>query len=223
VVTALQGSLLGDGEPHLDPSPAFDRVDLDARSWVDVSRDWLVGGDSLFEELARTVRWRRRRRWMYDRMVDEPRLTHAMGTDDTVHPVLRRIRGALVARYTTSFGGVFANYYRDGDDSVAFHRDRELRHEGPALIAIVSLGAARPFLLRPLGGGRSVDVRPGSGDLLVMRGRCHCNWEHGVPKVAAVGPRISLSLRAGARSWADPAGESGDDLVSRPTLRKEPR
>ena len=29
-----------------------------------------------------------------------------------------------------------------------------------------------------------------------MRGRCHCDWEHGVPKVAAAGPRISASTRA---------------------------
>jgi len=113
--------------------------------------------------------------------------------------VLAELRAALDARYATTFGPTFANYYRDGHDSVAFHRDRELRHEGPALIAIVTLGARRPFLFRPHGGGRSIDVGPGSGDLLVMRGRAHCDWEHGVPKVASAGPRVSLSLRVGMR------------------------
>jgi alkylated DNA repair dioxygenase AlkB len=198
-VVALQGTLLGDGDPRLDPSRPFERVTLDDRSWVDVCRGWLAGADSLFESLAATVPWRQRRRWMYDRMVDEPRLTCAYGRRELPHPVLDDVHAELDRRYESSFGSVFLNYYRDGHDSVAFHRDRELRHEGPALIAILTLGGVRPFLLRPHGSGRSVDVRPASGDLLVMRGRTHCDWEHGVPKVASCGPRISVSLRVGMR------------------------
>jgi hypothetical protein len=69
------------------------------------------------------------------------------------------------------------------------------RSPGFALIAIVTLGATRPFLIRPLGGGPSRNVRPGSGDLLIMGGRCQHAWEHGVPKVATCGPRISVTLR----------------------------
>jgi alkylated DNA repair dioxygenase AlkB len=198
-VVALQGTLLGDGEPRLDTSRPFERVALDDRSWVDVCRGWLAGADSLFETLVATVPWRHRQRWMYDRMVDEPRLTCAYGKRELPHPVLDHVHAALDRHYETQFGSVFLNYYRDGHDSVAFHRDRELRHEGPALIAILTLGAVRPFLLRPHGGGTSVDVRPGSGDLLVMRGRTHCDWEHGVPKVASCVPRISVSLRVGMR------------------------
>src|SRR5262249_32898576 len=106
------------------------------------------------------------------------------------------IRAALERRYSSSFGGLFLNYYRDGDDSVAFHRDREVRELDEGYVAIVTLGGPRPFLLRPFGGGHSVDVRPASGDLLVMGGRCHAEWEHGVPKVARAGPRISVSLRS---------------------------
>jgi alkylated DNA repair dioxygenase AlkB len=64
------------------------------------------------------------------------------------------------------------------------------------LVAILTLGATRPFLLRPTGGGRSIDLRPGSGDLLVMGGRAQACWEHAVPKTTrAAGPRISASLR----------------------------
>jgi alkylated DNA repair dioxygenase AlkB len=198
-VVALQGTLLGDGEPRLDHAASFERVELDARSWVDVCRGWLAGADSLFEHLAATVPWRHRQRWMYDRMVDEPRLTCGYDQRRPPHPVLADVHDALDRRYDARFGSIFLNYYRDGNDSVAFHRDRELRHEGPALIAILTLGAVRPFLLRPFGGGHSVDIRPGSGDLLVMRGRTHCDWEHGVPKVACAGPRISVSLRVGMR------------------------
>jgi alkylated DNA repair dioxygenase AlkB len=93
------------------------------------------------------------------------------------------------------FGSVGLNYYRDGNDSVAWHADRELRELDETLIAIVTLGSRRPFLLRPKGGGKSINIAPGSGDLLVMGGRCQMNWEHNVPKVRHAGPRISCSWR----------------------------
>jgi hypothetical protein len=64
------------------------------------------------------------------------------------------------------------------------------------LVAIVSLGAPRSLLLRPIGGGATVRFRVGAGDLLVMGGSCQRTWEHAVPKTARpVGPRISVQFR----------------------------
>lgn len=85
---------------------------------------------------------------------------------------------------------------------MAFHADRELRdREADAIVAVLTLGERRPFLLRPMqtrGGAarRSRDFAPGPGDLLVMGGRCQRSWEHGVPKVARAGPRVSVTWRA---------------------------
>jgi alkylated DNA repair dioxygenase AlkB len=110
------------------------------------------------------------------------------------------IRAELAQRYSVEFGGVGLNYYRNGRDSVASHRDRELRRLDQTLVAIVTLGATRPFLVRHRTGGRSRDLRPSAGDLLVMGGRCQADWEHCVPKVARAGPRISVSVR-----WTAPA------------------
>jgi alkylated DNA repair dioxygenase AlkB len=135
---------------------------------------------------------------MYDRMVDDPRLSFRYARDDALpHPTLEVMRDALCTRYGVAFGGVGLNYYRDGNDSVAPHRDRELRDaDADTLVAIVTLGARRPFLLKPHGRrGRAVDVAPASGDLLVMGGRCQSGWEHGVPKVAHAGPRVSCTWR----------------------------
>ncbi len=204
-MASLQRTIFGGGEPALDVAAPTERVDLDEHSWVDVVRGWLLGGDTLFDALAASVPWRHGRRWMYERVVDEPRLTRAYSRDDPLpHPALGDVRSALEHRYGTVFGGVFLNYYRDGRDSVAFHRDRELRESEAGLVAIVTLGATRAFLFRPRSGGRSIDVRPGSGDLIVMRGRCHRDWEHGVPKAASAGPRISVSTRSPATTWAPP-------------------
>jgi alkylated DNA repair dioxygenase AlkB len=195
-VPAYQRTLLGLGEPRVDEHAPFDRIALDDRSWVEVSRSWLLGSDAVLDALVSSVDWRRGRRRMFDRMVDDPRLSRWYGADDAMpHPAFGTIRAALEQRFDAHFGGFGLNYYRDGRDSVAFHRDRELRDLDDTLIAIVTLGAVRPFLIRPLGGGRSHDVRPGAGDLLVMGGRCQAAWEHAVPKVSASGPRISVTLR----------------------------
>ncbi len=64
------------------------------------------------------------------------------------------------------------------------------------MVAILSVGAPRDLLLRPRGGGASIRVRSGHGDLLVMGGSCQRTWEHAVPKTAQpVGPRISIQFR----------------------------
>jgi alkylated DNA repair dioxygenase AlkB len=195
-VTVYQTTLLGAGEPAVDATVAFERVRLDDQSWVDVARGWLHGADTLLDALIDSVDWQQHRRWMYDRMVDDPRLSRWLHADEPPpHPSLPRVRSALETRYGVPLGGVGLNYYRDGRDSVAPHRDRELRHLDDTLIAIVTLGARRPFLIRPKGGGKSRDISPASGDLLVMGGRTQVNWEHGVPKVKRAGPRISVTWR----------------------------
>jgi alkylated DNA repair dioxygenase AlkB len=202
-VEALQGTLRGTDTPAVDDAAPLERIQLDRASWVDVARGWLRGADSLLQTLVAEVGWRQGRRKMYDRVLDDPRLSRWFHAREALpDPTLDRIRAVLSAQYRVRFGSVGLNYYRHGRDSVAFHRDRELRHLDDTLVAIVTLGAARPFLLRPRGGGPSRDVRPGSGDLLVMGGRTQADWEHSVPKVAAAGPRVSVSLRWSSRQGA---------------------
>lgn len=196
-VIAVQGSLFAAGDLEVRPGADFERVTLDDASWVDVARDWLAGSDGVLADLAGGVDWKQRRRRMYDRVVDEPRLTRWYPDHAPLpHPALDAFRAAMARRYHVAFGPLGLNYYRDGADSVAPHADRELRHLDDTLVAILTLGAARPFLVHPAGGGRSIDVHPGPGDVLVMGGACQARFEHGVPKVTrAVGPRISASVR----------------------------
>jgi alkylated DNA repair dioxygenase AlkB len=195
-MTVYQASLLGAGDPAVDPTVPFERLWLDDASWIDVARSWLHGADTLLDALIETVDWQQHRRWMYERMVDDPRLSRWLTTDEPLpHPALSSVRAALETKYDVPLGGIGLNYYRDGRDSVAPHRDRELRHLDDTLIAIVTLGARRPFLIRPKGGGKSRDISPASGDLLVMGGRTQVGWEHAVPKVKRAGPRISVTWR----------------------------
>jgi alkylated DNA repair dioxygenase AlkB len=203
VVPVHQRSLFAVGAPALAPDPHFERRDLLEGAWVEVARGYLTGADALLDELVTSVVWKQGRRQMYERTVDDPRLSRWYHRDATFpHPVLHDAHHSLRARYHVDLGGVGLNFYRDGRDSVAPHRDRELRDLDDTIVAIVTLGARRPFLVRARGGGRSIDLAPASGDLLVMGGSCQRHYEHGVPKVARAGPRISASYR-GSRRGAD--------------------
>ena len=193
--------LFDDAPAHVDATfGTRRREELGGGAWVDVVPGWLQGGADLVDALLAHAGWHARRVQMYERWVDEPRLTcwgrSHLAAVDGVGPVLDAMADALAASYGAPLRSVGANLYRDGRDSVAWHGDRILREQDTALVAVVSLGATRPFALRPKGGGPARRLRPGHGDLLVMGGTCQRTWDHAVPKVARVaGPRISLSFR----------------------------
>ncbi len=135
---------------------------------------------------------------MYGALVAQPRLTAGWPgpeVDPVAGPVVEQMRDLLSRRYGQSLTTTWANLYRDGHDSVAWHGDRVARERTQALVAIVSLGERRPFRLRPKGGGPSVAFALGGGDLLVMGGTCQRTWQHTVPKVRHAGARISLTFR----------------------------
>jgi alkylated DNA repair dioxygenase AlkB len=200
---AVQGSLLGDLEDvGLRPLAATTRTELSDGAWLDVRRGWLTGAGTLFERLAAGVPWREERRQMYDRVVDVPRLLCFYDDGDPLpDPVLETAREALTTHYADELGEPFRTaglcHYRDGRDSVAWHGDRIGRgNTEDTMVAIVSVGAPRPLLLRPRGGGQTLRYALGLGDLIVMGGSCQRTWEHAVPKTAkAVGPRISIQFR----------------------------
>jgi alkylated DNA repair dioxygenase AlkB len=81
---------------------------------------------------------------------------------------------------------------------VAWHGDRIAREIAEPIVALVSLGDPRRFLVRPRGGGRSRPFELGRGDLLVTGGAFQRRWEHSVPKVASAGARVSIAFRHGA-------------------------
>jgi alkylated DNA repair dioxygenase AlkB len=215
----VQESLL-DLSDQPEPGPVRpERVRLAHGAWVDVQRGWLAGSGELFSRLAERVPWRAERRQMYDRTVDVPRLLCFYGEDaELPDPALDACRDALNEHYQAELGEPFRTaglcLYRDGRDSVAWHGDTIGRGSTEdTMVAILSLGTARPLLLRPRptaarvagtgagdakGDGANGTLRYslGHGDLLVMGGSCQRTWEHAVPKSAhSTGPRISVQFR----------------------------
>ena len=203
----LQESLLDLGDEAAPGPLRPERVPLSRGAWVDVQRGWLAGSAPLFTRLAQAVPWRAERRRMYDRTVDVPRLLCFYGENAPLpDPVLDACRVTLNGYYAGELGEPFVTaglcFYRDERDSVAWHGDTIGRGSSEdTMVAIVSLGEARPLLLRPRGGsgqGAAGTLRYnlGHGDLIVMGGSCQRTWEHAVPKSARpAGPRISVQFR----------------------------
>lgn len=134
------------------------------------------------------------------------------------HPALAEVHRTLQHRYAVRFSGFGMIQYRDGRDGQAFHRDTDLRWLDDTTIAILTLGARRPWRLRPRTSrhdhsdtkGAVHDLAPGSGDLVVMGGRCQADWEHSVPyrPDQPLGPRISLQWRHASRQGRPFVGSS---------------
>jgi len=194
VAPAWQPTLLDVDPPWLDAGVAVTRTWLDDRCWVDTGPQLLRSSGRLFDQLAAELPWRQRTRVVWEQERLEPRLT-AGRLALPLPGVLEEARLLLSARYGADFDACSANLYRDGRDSVAWHRDRVHRVLVDPIVITLSLGHRRPFLARPYGGGPSVRFEPGDGELLVMGGSCQHRWEHAVPKVASAGPRISVMLR----------------------------
>jgi alkylated DNA repair dioxygenase AlkB len=205
VASIRQLGLLAGGAPGL---PSHGRVParrhLGAGAWIDLAVDWLPGADAWFDLLATDGDWRAQSRPMYDAIVDVPRLVWSSEHPETAVPGLADLRTWFERHYHRRFPSIGCNWYRDGRDSVATHRDR-VRSPSDTVVAIVSLGGRRPVIVRPDGGGPSERFHLGHGDLFVMGGSFQATHRHGVPKVAHADPRISVMFRTCA-ARAEPVG-----------------
>jgi alkylated DNA repair dioxygenase AlkB len=202
----MQMALFGRDEIQVNATFAgLKHTVLDSTAWVDYVPAWVRGHGRLMDELVRTTRWHSEKRPMYERIVEVPRLLATFPDDGPGHPVLEDMRTLLVERYRSPFPHLSAALYRDGRDSVAFHGDQIARDLQEALVATVSLGEPRRFVLKPREGQAPQHrFMLGWGDLVVMGGSCQRTWLHGIPKVAHAGPRLVLMYRP---TWYKPDGQ----------------
>jgi alkylated DNA repair dioxygenase AlkB len=141
------------------------------------------------------------------------------------HPALVDVETWLVRRYRVRFSGVVLSEYRNAREGLGFHRDRGMTWLDDTVVALLTLGAHRPWLMRPDPGRPeidpddalrdAIDLSPASGDLIVMGGACQRRWLHAVPTVPTpVGSRISAQWR-----WTSRRGEPDTDPTSRDPRR----
>lgn len=156
-----------------------------------------AASSALFAHLEKTLAWSQETMWMYDHEVAVPRLLARFAQDEPLPEDLVRVKALVETTIGARFNAVSVQYYRDGNDSVAWHSDHTEDLVDRAYVALVSLGAVREMQIRRKVRTRrpfSIDLEPGS--LLVMGGLAQEQWEHHIPKVARpIAPRISIALR----------------------------
>ena len=187
------------------------RIDLESGAWLDYVPAWIDASDAdrfltaLRDELA----WEHREIVIFGRRVLQPRLIAWAGSvgyrysgqtlePRAATPITAELMARVVEHTHEQVNHVLLNRYRDGADSLGLHADDEPELGPEPVVATLSLGATRRFVVKPrrarLGPGRAFAVDHGS--LLVMGGTCQRHYVHGVPRQSApVGERISLTFR----------------------------
>jgi alkylated DNA repair dioxygenase AlkB len=199
-------TLFDEPRDHLQPAihvGAFEGATvhrLDDESSITHVHGLVTGHDQLARQLSELTGWEQRRRWIYDREVEEPRLTHEYRDLTTAPTILAELATALSEYCGVPYDGIWMNWYRDHRDSTSWHADRPANVPQTAIVPVVSLGATRRFLIRPNAGGRSTAFIPAGGDVLIMRGRCQRDWQHSVPKQKTpAGLRMSVNFSSGTQ------------------------
>lgn len=161
--------------------------------------------------LQATIPWQQTTIRMAGKMIEVPRLQCWMGDRQSRYgysgmrllPVawqadVLTIRHRVQELAGTDFNSVLLNYYRNGQDSVAWHADDEPELGPDPVIASLSLGAERFFQLKSKYKGASEKYRIllRHGSVLVMGKGMQINWLHQLPKVQGLDlPRINLTFR----------------------------
>lgn len=154
--------------------------------------------------------WQQKIQKMYDKEVITPRLTAWYANAETYDytslrksapniwtPELLMIKAKVEPLAGITFNSVLLNYYRDGNDSVAWHSDNEKALGTHPVIASVSFGQVRSFDIRnKKDHSEKYSIRLESGALMIMKGDLQQNWEHRIAKsTKPMKARINLTFR----------------------------
>lgn len=166
--------------------------------------------DELFDVLHADIPWRQEYVKIFGKTVAQPRLTAAFADDGIEYsysgltpvthawsPGLLKLKSRVEAISQVLFNTALLNLYRNGNDSMGWHRDNEKELGFQPVIASVSLGAERRFLLRDHQTRKCrVEIILPHGSLLLMSGDSQVEWEHSLPKVKGkCGERINVTFR----------------------------
>ena len=176
------------------------------REFFDLSQS-----DDLFQTLLAMVQWRQNAIKRGRKETRLPRLTAWYGhagknySYSGIHmkPLpwnapLSTIKQAVDAEAGVKFNSVLLNLYRNERDSVALHSDDEPELGKNPIIASVSFGATRRFVLKHKSEKRlpKIELALSHGSLLLMRGSTQHHWVHAIPKSKVpIGPRLNLTFR----------------------------
>ncbi|MGN7723539.1 alpha-ketoglutarate-dependent dioxygenase AlkB family protein [Chitinophaga sp. 22620] len=166
--------------------------------------------DRYLQLLQETINWKQEPVTLFGKTVMQPRLTAWYGDEGkaysysgiTMHPqpwtdALLAIKARVEAAAGHEFNSALMNFYRNGQDSMGWHRDNESSLGLNPVIGSVSFGAVREFQFRHYM-NRSLKraVLLTHGSVLIMAGATQHFWQHALPKTAKpLGARINITFR----------------------------
>lgn len=171
---------------------------------------WKDEADQFFTKLKNQIEWKQEPIKIFGKEIMQPRLTALYGNSGKpygysgiiMQPLvwtdfLFEIKNRVEEKSNTNFTHVLLNYYRDGKDSMGWHRDNEAVLGPNPTIASVSFGESRDFQLRHYTEKKlKLKLPLDHGSLLIMSGSSQHHWEHQIPKTAKqLGARINLTFR----------------------------
>jgi len=179
---------------------------------LSLEKEWLAAAeaDALFAALMATVPWETHRIRMFGREVDSPRLSCWIGDPGASYvysrtrfeprpwpPALLPVRDRVSEAAGVAMNSVLANLYRDGGDAMGWHSDDEPELGPRPVIASLSLGGTRRFVLKHRrDAAQRLALELPHGSLLLMSGDTQANWRHALPRTARpVAARINLTFR----------------------------
>ncbi len=192
------------------------RSELQHGAWLELEEHWLSEAEAAgwHARLVARLAWEQRHIVLFGKPVLQPRLIAWAGElpyrysgqtlEARAWPEGLVGISALCARVSaaaaTAFKHVLVNRYRDVSDSMGYHSDAEPELGPDPVVATLSLGQTRRFLVRAHKapqGGRALALELTSGSLLVMGGTCQRHYRHAIAREAgaALGERVSLTFR----------------------------
>ncbi|MFM2486348.1 alpha-ketoglutarate-dependent dioxygenase AlkB family protein [Celerinatantimonas yamalensis] len=185
----------------------FEKIELSAQSWLFLAPCW---SQLTYQNVVQTIDWEQHYIQLFGRSVKEPRLSAWIADPHCSYrysgqrrapkawpELLTQLRTDLSDVCQVPFNSVLANLYRNGNDAMGWHSDDERELGGAPMIASLSFGSERRFLLRERSSKNKIgELQLGHGSLLLMAGDTQLQYQHCIAQTKRmVAPRINLTFR----------------------------
>lgn len=163
--------------------------------------------DKYLKYFKENINWKQNEYNFNGRIVKSPRLVAWYGDKNYTYsgitnkpndwtPKLLELKNLVERKSKGKFNSVLLNWYRNENDSISWHSDAEKELGKELIIASVSLGEEREFLLKHRRTKETRKINLYSGSLLLMRGKTQEKWQHAIEKAKTKkADRINLTFR----------------------------
>lgn len=166
--------------------------------------------NNFYKKLINEIEWKQEPVYIYGKEIMQPRLTawygdsgkeiHYSGISMEPRPWSRTllvIKERIEKHLQLKFTSALLNQYRDGNDSLGWHRDNEKELGINPTIASVSFGVSRTFFIRNYKNKKEkYNIELEHGSLLIMKKETQHFWEHSIPKrKRVIEPRVNITFR----------------------------